>query len=71
MKEGLPKVAFNTIDWDTIDKIHTDSCTYVHVLSLCHLYPFTHYLKNTNENFQKRYFSCAILLTTLHLREMN
>ena len=28
------------------DKIHTASCTYVHVLSLCHLYSFTGYLKS-------------------------
>jgi hypothetical protein len=48
-----------------------DILTYSHVLSLCHdLYPFTGYLKNTNENFQK-ILSRAILLTTLHLREMN
>jgi hypothetical protein len=53
------------------DMIHTASCTYIHVLSLCHLYPFTSYLKNTNENFQKILFLC-FLLTTLHLRrEMN
>ena len=52
------------------DKICTASHTYVHVLSLCHLYSFTGYLKNTNENFQKIPFLC-ILLTTLHLREMN
>jgi hypothetical protein len=31
------------------DKIHTASCTYVHVLSLCHLYPLsTSYLKSHN-----------------------
>jgi hypothetical protein len=39
------------------------SCVYV----IC-LYTFTGYLKNTNENFQKIH---AILLTTLHLKEMN
>ena len=52
------------------DKIHTASRTYIHVLPLCHLYPFTGYLKNTNENFQKILFLCT-LLKTLHLREMN
>jgi hypothetical protein len=50
------------------DKIHTASCTYIHVMFLCHLHTFTGYLKNTNENFQK-ILSCAILLTTLHLEK--
>jgi hypothetical protein len=38
--------------------IRTELRTYVHVLSVCHLYPFTSYLKNTNENYQKILFSC-------------
>jgi hypothetical protein len=38
------------------DKIRTASRTYVHVLSLCDLYTFTRYSKNTNENFQKILF---------------
>ena len=41
------------------DKIHTASCTYIHVMFLCHLHTFTGYLKNTNENFQKIPFSSA------------
>jgi hypothetical protein len=45
-------------DLDRVNTIHTASRTYVNVLSLCHLYPFTSYLKNTNENFQKIPFSC-------------
>jgi hypothetical protein len=62
------------------DKIYTAACTYVHVLSLCHLYPFvlmsslpfTIYLKNHKQmSTFKRYFSCAILLTTLHLAKRN
>ncbi len=41
------------------DKICTASCTYIHILSLCHLYPLpVSYLKNRNENFQKTLFSC-------------
>ena len=39
------------------DKIHTASCTYVHVLSLCHLYPLPVTWRITNENFQKILFS--------------
>jgi hypothetical protein len=54
------------------DKICTASCTYVHVLSLCHLYSFTIYLKSHKWELSKDTFaSCATLLTTLHLREMN
>lgn len=55
---------------DEDDKIPTASCTYINVLSLCHLYPFTVYLKNSKENFQKIPF-LHFLLTTLQLREMN
>jgi hypothetical protein len=40
------------------DKIHTTSCTYVHVLSLCHLYPLQFTWRITNENFQKILFLC-------------
>jgi hypothetical protein len=35
------------------DKIHAASCTYVHFLSLCHLYPLKFTWRITNENFQK------------------
>jgi hypothetical protein len=42
--------ALSTIPWTTFCGV-----TYIHVLSLWHLYPFG-YLKNTNENFQKRLF---------------
>jgi hypothetical protein len=52
------------------DKIHTASHTYVHVLSLCHLYPLWVTWRIQMRTF-KRYFSHVILLTTLHLREMN
>ncbi len=51
------------------DKICTASCTYIQVPSLCHLYPLPFTWRITNENFQ-RYYSHAILLTTLHLKEM-
>ncbi len=54
--------------WD--DKIRTASCTYIHVLSLCHLYPLLVTWRIQMKTF-KRYFSHAIFLTTLHLREMN
>jgi hypothetical protein len=40
------------------DKIRTASCTYVHVLFLCHLYPLPFTWRITNENFQKILFSC-------------
>jgi hypothetical protein len=54
------------------DKICTASCTYVHVLSLFHLYPFTIYLKSDKWELSKDTFaSHATLLATLHLREMN
>jgi hypothetical protein len=43
---------------------------YVHVLSICHLYPLPFTWRITNENF-KWYFSHAILLATLYLWEMN
>jgi hypothetical protein len=44
--------------------------TYIHVLSLCYLYPLPVTWRVTNVNFQKRLFLCT-LLTTLHLRELN
>jgi hypothetical protein len=50
------------------DKIHTASCTYIHVLSLCH--PLLVTWRVTNVNFQKILSSCTLLIT-LHLREMN
>jgi hypothetical protein len=53
------------------DKIHTASHTYVHVLSLCHLYSFTSYLKSHKCELLKDTFLVHTLLTTLHLREMN
>jgi hypothetical protein len=40
------------------DKIHTASCTYIHVLSLCHLYPLLVTWRITNENIQMIIFSC-------------
>jgi hypothetical protein len=49
--------------------IGTASHTYVHVLSLCHLYPFPVTWRDTNVNFHKIIFSCT-LLTTLHIREV-
>jgi hypothetical protein len=52
------------------DKICTASHTYIHVLSLCHLYPLPFTWRIQMRTF-KRYFSHTILLTTLHLREMN
>ena len=52
------------------DKIHTASCTYVCVLSFCHLYPLLVTRRVTKVNFQKILFSC-ILLTTVHFRDMN
>jgi hypothetical protein len=52
------------------DKIHTASCTYVHFLSLCHLYPWLVTWRIQMRTF-KRYLSHAIILTTLHLKEMN
>jgi hypothetical protein len=48
------------------DKIRTASCTYIHVLSLCHLYPLPVTWRIQMRTF-KRYFSRAVLLTTLHL----
>jgi hypothetical protein len=54
----------------SIDKIRTSSCTYIHFLSLCCLNPF-HLLEELQMKSFKRYISHAILLTTLHLREMN
>jgi hypothetical protein len=42
------------------DKICTASCTDVHVLSLCHLYSFTIYLKNHKCELPKGYFSHAL-----------
>jgi hypothetical protein len=47
------------------DKILTASCTYIHVLSLCHLYSFTSYLKSHKCELPKRYFSHA-LFSQLH-----
>jgi hypothetical protein len=38
------------------DKICTASCTYIHVLSLCHLYPFTGYLKSEKCELSKDTF---------------
>jgi hypothetical protein len=38
-------VTLLAIAWDR-DKIQMASCTYIHVLSLCHLYSFTSYLKS-------------------------
>jgi hypothetical protein len=52
------------------DKICTASCTYINVLSLCHLYPLPVTWRIQMRTF-KRYFSHAILLTTLHLRELS
>jgi hypothetical protein len=52
------------------DKIHTASCTYIHVMSLCHLYPLPVTWRIQMRTF-KRNLSRAILLTTLHIREMN
>jgi hypothetical protein len=43
------------------DKIHTASCTYAHVLSLCYLYPLPVTWRVTNVNFQKILFSCTLL----------
>jgi hypothetical protein len=40
------------------DKICTASCTYINVLSLCHLYPLPFTCRITNEIFQKILFSC-------------
>jgi hypothetical protein len=45
------------------DKIPSASCTYIHVLSLCHLYPLPVTWRLQMRTF-KRYFSRAILLTT-------
>jgi hypothetical protein len=38
---------------EVTDKICTALCTYIHVLSLCHLYPLLFTWRITNENFQK------------------
>jgi hypothetical protein len=48
------------------DKIHTASLTYIHVLSLCHLYSITSYLKNANKNFQKILFSCTLAFSQFY-----
>jgi hypothetical protein len=58
--------------WWGVIRLCTASCTYIHVLSLCHLYPFTGLVtwRVTNANFPKMLFAC-ILLTTFQLREMN
>ncbi len=49
------------------DKICTTSHTYVHVLSLCHLYPLLVTWKITNENFQNILFSCNCFFSQLYL----
>ncbi len=41
------------------DMICTASCIYIHILSLCHLYSFTIYLKSHKCELPKGYFSCA------------
>jgi hypothetical protein len=43
------------------DKICTASCTYIHVLYLCHLYPLPFTWRITNENFQSIFVSCNSL----------
>jgi hypothetical protein len=52
------------------DKINTASSTYIHVLSLCHLYTLLVTWRIQTRTF-KRHFSPVILLITLHLREVN
>ncbi len=49
------------------DKICTASCTYVHFLSLCHLYPFWLLEECKWELSKDTFLTHAILLTTLHL----
>jgi hypothetical protein len=45
------------------DKIHTASCTYIHVLSLCHLYPLLvslleeHKWEFSKDTFLMQFFS--------------
>jgi hypothetical protein len=56
-----PQMTFSP---DLSDKICTGSHTYVHVLSLCHLYSFTSYLKNHKCELSKGIlFSCTLLTT--------
>jgi hypothetical protein len=49
-----------TNDCGPFDKIHTASCIYVWVLSLCHLFPLLFTQRITNEDFKKDsyFFSC-------------
>ena len=49
----LLALPFLTILRPIADRIHTASCTYIHVLSLCHLYPLPFTWRIANENFQK------------------
>jgi hypothetical protein len=64
-------VAFH-LQWmfELSDKIHTASCTYVHVLSLCHLYSFTGYLKSHQCELPKHHRSTIfyphIILFEIH-----
>jgi hypothetical protein len=53
-----------------LDTLLLQQQEYIHVLSLCHLYPLPVTWRIQMRTF-KRYLSHAILLTTLHLREMN
>jgi hypothetical protein len=53
------------------DKTCTASPTFIHVLSFYHLYPLPVTQKIQMRTFKRYFFSPAILLTTLHLKEMN
>jgi hypothetical protein len=53
-----------------LDKICTASLTYVHVLSLCPLYPLPCTWKNYKWELSKDTFSHTILHTTVQLRYM-
>jgi hypothetical protein len=52
----LLALPFLTILRPIADRIQTASCTYIHVLSLCHLYPLPFTWRIKNENFQKILF---------------
>jgi hypothetical protein len=50
------------MSYTSSDKIHTASCTYVHVLSLCHLYPLHKLLASWYCPFLYWYYTVSLVL---------
>jgi hypothetical protein len=58
-------------DWSMIDKICTASHTQMYMVCPYVISTLYHLLGELQIRTFKRHFSCTILPTTLHLREMN